>query len=104
MKFTNFLPLPKMPKFKYQELKEDLASLKENFIQVGKILDRQEQYSRRNCLLVHEVDEKNNKDMDQIIINIVKNDLGEETTNHDFDRTHHKGKRKLNNIPQPIIV
>ena len=53
MKFTNFLPLPKMPKFKYQELKEDLASLKENFIQVGKILDRQEQYSRRNCLLVH---------------------------------------------------
>ena len=70
------------------ELKEDLTSLKEKFFQVDKTLDRQEQYSRRNCLLVHGVEEKNNEDTDQEIINIVKNDLGEETTIHDIDRTH----------------
>ena len=66
------------------ELKEDLTSLKEKFFQVDKTLDRQEQYSRRNCLLVHGVEEKNNEDTDQEIINIVKNDLGEEITIHEI--------------------
>ena len=37
------------------ELKEDLTSLKQQFFQVDKTLDRQEQYSKRNCLLVHGV-------------------------------------------------
>ena len=54
------------------ELKEDLTSLKEKFFQVDKTLDRQEQYSRRNCLLVHGVEEKNNEDTDQEIISIIK--------------------------------
>ena len=87
------------------ELKEDLTSLKEKFFQVERTLDHQEQYSRRNCLLVHGVEEKNNEDTDQEIINIVKNDLGEEITIHDIDRTHRLGKRKLdNNVSRPIIV
>ena len=87
------------------ELQEDLTSLKEKFFQVDKTLDRQEQYSRRNCLLVHGLEEKNNEDTDQEIINIIKNDLAEEITIHDIDRTHRLGKRKLdNNVPRPIIV
>ena len=82
-----------------------MTSLKEKIFKVDKTLDRQEQYSRRNCLLVHGVEEKNNEDTDQEIINIVKNDLGEEITIHDIDRTHRLGKRKLdNNVPRPIIV
>ena len=82
-----------------------MTSLKEKIFQVDKTLDRQKQYSRRNCLLVHGVEEKNNEDTDQEIINIVKNDLGEEITIHDIDRTHRLGKRKLdNNVPRPIIV
>ena len=82
-----------------------MTSLKEKFFQVGKTLDPQEQYSRRNCLLVHGMEENNNEDTDQEIINIVKNDLGEEITIHDIDRTHRLGKRKLdNNVPRPIIV
>ena len=44
--------------------KEDLVSLKKRFFQVDKTLDCQEQYSSRNCLLVHGVDEKNNEDTD----------------------------------------
>ena len=74
------------------DLKEELTSLKEKFFQVGKTLDRQEQYSRRNCLLVYGLEEKNNEDTDQEIINIVKNDLAEEITIHDIDRTHRLGK------------
>ena len=82
-----------------------MASLKEKFFQVDKTLDRQEQYSRRNFLLVHGVEGKNNEDLDQEIINIVKNDLGEEITIHDVDRTHCLGKHKLdNNVPQLIVL
>ena len=57
------------------ELNKDLTSLKEKSSQVDKMLDLQEQYSRRNCLLVDGAEEKNNKDTDPEIINIVKNDL-----------------------------
>ena len=49
--------------------------------------------------------ERMKKITDREIINIVKNDLGEEITIHDIDRTHRLGKRKLdNNVPRPIIV
>ena len=54
---------------------------------------------------MHGLEEKNNEDTDQEIINIIKNDLAEEITIHDIDRTHCLGKRKLdNNVPRPIIV
>ena len=91
------------------ELKEDLASLKEKFIEVDKTLD---------CLLLvdsNSVQEGivflymkwmgNNEDTDQAIINTVRNDLGMEITIHDIDRTHHLEKCKLdNNVPRLIIV
>ena len=44
----------------------------------------------------------NNEDTDQAIINIVKNDLGEEFTIHDIDRTHRLWKDKLD-VRRPII-
>ena len=87
------------------ELKEDLASLREKFIKDHNTLDRQEQYSRRNCLLVHRVDEKNNKDNDQAIINIAGNNLREEIAIQDIDRTLPLGERKfVNNVPRSITV
>ena len=82
-----------------------MAPLKETLFQVDKTLIHQEQYSGRNCFLVYGVEEKNNEDTDQEIINIVKNDLGEEISIHDTDMTHRLGKRKLdNNVPRPTIV
>ena len=51
------------------------------------------------------MEEKNNEDTDQEIINITKNDLGEEITIHDIDRTHLLGNWKLdNNVTRPVIV
>ena len=86
------------------EVKEEMTSLKEKLFQVHKTLDRHEQYSRRNHLLVHRGEEKK-KNTDQEIINTVKNDLEEEITIHDIDRTHRLGKRKPdNNVPRPINV
>ena len=69
------------------ELKEDLASLKEKFIEVDKTLDQQEQHWRKNCLFEHGVDKKNNDDTNQSIINTMKEEMGEDITIHDIDRT-----------------
>ena len=104
-KFEEYEADRKQKEKEIAELNEDLASLKKRFFQVDKTLDCQEQCSRKNCLLVHGVDENNNEDTVQEIINIVKNDLGEEINIHNIGRTHRLGKRKPDNsVPQPIIV
>ena len=69
------------------ELKEDLAFLKEKFIEVDKILDHQKQYSGRNCHLVHGVDEKYNEDSNQAIISIIKIIWERKSLIHDIYRT-----------------
>ena len=74
-KFEEYEADRKQKEKEIAELNEDLTSLKETFSQVDKTVDRQEQYSRRNCLLVHGVEEKNNEDKDQEIISNLKNDL-----------------------------
>ena len=75
-----------MLKKEIAELKEDLAFLKEKSIEVDKTLDQQEQHWRKNCLFEHGVDEKNN-DTNQSIINIMNEEMGEDITIHDIDRT-----------------
>ena len=49
------------------------------------------------------MEEKNDEDADQKIINIVKNDLGEEITIHDIYWTHRLGKRKLT-FHDPLLL
>ena len=64
-----------------------MTYLKEKYIEVDKTLDRQEHYSRINRLLVQAVERKNREDTDKAITNIIKNDLGDEITTHEIDRT-----------------
>ena len=132
MKFTNFIPLQKEPRLKEpcscKKSVNPLSSYMKNLrntkltgykrkknsrikrfgipkrkIYQSQTLDRQKQYSRKNCLFVHGVDKKNNKNTEQATVNI-KNDLTEEITIHDIDKINHLGKHKLDNIPQLIIV
>ena len=64
-------------------------------------LDRQEQYSRRNCLLIHGIDEENQENIDEVEINVFKKEMDKE----DIDRSHHLGNRKPDKSkPRPIII
>ena len=68
-------------------------------------LDRQEQYSRRNCLLIHGINEENHENTDEVVINVLKKEMDEEITHLDIDRSHCLGNRKLDKSkPQPIII
>ena len=64
-------------------------------------LDRQEQYSRRNRLLIHGIDEENQENIDEVVINVLKKEMDEE----DIDRSHCLGNRKPDKSkPRPIII
>ena len=70
-----------------------------------KVFDQQEQYSRRNCLLIHSGEENSNEDTDKFVLNIINNHLEIDLTKIATDRTHRIGdpKKKKKNF-RPIIV
>ena len=70
------------------------------------VVDRQEQYSRRNCLLLHGIVEETGEDKDEKIINTVQQSMDETIKPEDIDRLHRLGKPKTSKDakPRPIIV
>ena len=87
------------------ELKSTINSLNVRLDKADRALDRQEQYSRRNCLLIHGIDEENQENTDEVVINVLKKEMDEEITHLDIDRSHRLGNRKLDKSkPRPIII
>ena len=90
---------------KIQLLENRVEILKEEKESQGKEIDDLEQYSRRNCLLLHGVVETNAECTDDIIIKTCAEELGIDVKQEDLDRSHRLGKVKRNdNKPRPIIV
>lgn len=73
-------------------------------------VDKMEQYSRRNCLLLHGVPEAANEDTDELILQQAQKMLGSSGISiTDIDRSHRLGPRRttataLKQGPRPIIV
>ena len=87
------------------ELKSIINSLNVRIDKADRVLDRQEQYSRRNCLLIHGIDEENQENTDEVVISVLKKEMDEEITHLDIDRSHRLGNRKLDKSkPRPIII
>ena len=55
-------------------------------------MDRQEQYSRQNCLLIHGITEGNQENTDNLALEIFREILDIELTQRHLDRTHRIGK------------
>ena len=90
---------------KIQLLENRVEILEEEKESQGKEIDDLEQYSRRNCLLLHGVVETNAECTDDIIIKTCAEELGIDVKQEDLDRSHRLGKVKRNdNKPRPIIV
>ena len=66
-------------------------------------LDDLQQYSRRNCLLVHGIDEKPNEDTTQLALDLFNSNMNVNITLNDITRSHRIGK-KTNKKTRPIIV
>ena len=70
-----------------------------------KEIDKHEQYSRRNYLLVHGIVETDDEVMDDLVIETISTNMNIEISPADLDRTQRVGKKKPGqNKPRPIIV
>ena len=87
-----------------EDLKEEVHDLKEKLIEVDTTLDRHEQYSRRNCLLLHGIKENDHEDTDVLVMSTLKENMGADLFPTDIDRAHRIGKKKNDGKPRAIIV
>ena len=88
-----------------KHLKEEISKMSNEMKDLKKEVDRQEQYSRRNCLLVHGVKEEQNEDTDKVVIKLIRDNLEEDISLEDLDRTHRIGSsRNSNGKTRPIII
>ena len=68
------------------------------------LVDRQEQYLRHNCLLVHGIVETNDENTDDLILKTINEKLDINNTESEIDRSHSIGTKKDGRRPRPIIV
>ena len=68
-------------------------------------MERQEQYSRRNCILIHGLKEEKNESTDDRVLKLFREELNEDVLLADLDRTHRIGKKSdSSSKPRPVIV
>ena len=84
---------------KLGKMEKEIDSINKKNEKLEILLESQEQYSRRNCLLIHGLPSEYKEDTDQIAINFFQTYLGIDVTRRDLDRSHRLGKQN-----SPIIV
>ena len=66
---------------------------------------RQEQYSRRNCILIHGLKEEIDESTDDRVLKLFREELNEDVLLADLDRTNRIGKKRdSSSKPRPVIV
>ena len=84
-------------------LEEKVLGLTEKVDKLSSLVDRQEQYSRRNCILIHGVKENQNEDTNEVVINKIKSAMDLDISPGDIDRTHRIGVPTKGKIRHIII-
>ena len=77
-----------------QDFKPEVGSLSTKTEKLEKLQDQQEQYSRRNCLLVHGIAEEKEEITDKVIINTLNEKLDLQIILRDIERMHQIGEPK----------
>ena len=98
---VKFDDLEKEIKKKYEKinkLEKNIENLVEKQKSLSTEIDDLEQYLRRNCLVLHGVNESNDENTDQILIKTFFEELGVEINDDDLDRSHRLGKPKKKTI------
>lgn len=95
----------KQDKEKIEELNGKVEEMGKRIEDLERVSDRQEQYSRRNCLLVHGIEENNNENTDDLVVQFINEKLDLDVTENDIDRSHRIGRYDKNKKKvRPIII
>ena len=90
---------------KTKELEETIDNLIEKNKSLTSDVDELEQYSHRNCLLLHGVQQNENKNTDDIALKTMSEELDIEIKENDLDRTHRISNRnRKDGKPRATIV
>ena len=82
-----------------------MDSLSTKIEKLEKLQGQQEQYSRRNCLLIHRIAEQKEEVTDDVIINTLNVKLDLDITLRVIERMHRIGElKKTRGKSRPIIV
>ena len=84
-------------------LKSKCKEYEKEFVKQADLIDSLEQYSRRNCALIHGIPESKDEKTDDLFVQTVNQHLGVNLQLCDLDRTHRLGSKKPNR-PRPIIA
>ena len=69
-------------------LEEKVLGLIQKVDKLSSLVDREEQYSRRNCILVLGVKENQNEGADEVAVNKIRNEMGIRIFLGDIDCAH----------------
>ena len=89
---------------KINKLEEKTRKIDKKIHDLKRVIDRHEQYSRRNCILVHGVKESENEDTDVVVTETLNELLQEKITDVVIDRSHRIAKLKKGKHSRPIII
>ena len=104
-KFKEYEEERKADKEIIKKLQQNLSSMSKRLDDMDKQLDKQEQYSRRNCILIHGIPENKGEDTDKEILKVINDDIDENVSITDIDRSHRIGMFiQGNRNPRPVIV
>ena len=87
-KFIEFEKEIKNNNEEIKSLRKENSYLMERLVEVDAVLDIQEQYSRRNCLLIHGVEEVEGEDTNELCIKVIEEDMNQTIKPEDIDRSH----------------
>ena len=86
-------------------LTENVSRLTQKVDDLSEAVEKQEQYSRRNCLLLHGIPEKKQENTDELNIKTIYEHLDIDITDRNMDTIHRIGNpRNADEKPSPIII
>ena len=77
-------------------LKGEVSYLSEKLGKLEESIDAQQQYSRKNCLLFHGIEETKGEDTDDLVLEVLNDDMGLNIPKTALDRSHRIGNWKTN--------
>ena len=91
-------------KTKYKELKNEVYDLNTSVKNLKNQLDRQGQYSRRNCISIHGITETQDEKTDDISLRTINDHLEIELTEKELGRTQRVGNQNQEIKGQDLLM
>ena len=86
-------------------MKSDMISMNKKIEKLERIIDRQVQYSRPNCVLLHGILEGQRENTDDLVLETLNEKMHVDLTFSDLDRSHRIGQKKASsNKARAVII